>query len=119
MREAQKMMNDPAFQAQMKKMTENPAFQAHMKAQQDMLKDPEKVKELEEKMAARLKEGEELLTQAKEAEKRIKGKEGDKKGEEDDKDKKDDKEDDEKKPAAATKTEEEDDMPDIPNLNLN
>ena len=64
MREAQKMMNDPAFQAQMKKMTENPAFQAHMKQQQEMLQDPEKVKELEEKMQARLKEGEELLAKA-------------------------------------------------------
>jgi hypothetical protein len=43
MREAQKMMQDPAFQEHMKKMTQAPAFQAHMKNSQEMLKDPKKV----------------------------------------------------------------------------
>jgi hypothetical protein len=43
MREAQKMMQDPAFQEHMKKMTQAPAFQAHMKNTQEMLKDPKKV----------------------------------------------------------------------------
>jgi hypothetical protein len=91
-----------------------------MKAQQEMLKDPEKVKELEQKMQARLKEGEEMLAKAKEAEARIKakeGKDGDKDGEETDK--KEGVDDDEKKPAVASNTDEEYDMPDIPNLNLN
>ena len=37
MREAQKMMNDPAFQAQMKKVTESQQFKQHIQAQQEML----------------------------------------------------------------------------------
>ena len=114
MREAQKMMNDPAFQAQMKKVTESQQFKQHMQAQQEMLKDPEKVKELEKKMQEKLKEGNVLLeeTQKELAEK--KGKDG-----EDDKKEgaKTEDEGEDKKPAA--KTEEEDEMPDIPNLNLN
>lgn len=109
MREAQKMMQDPAFQAQMKKMTENPAFQAHMKQSQEMLKDPEKVKELEAKMQERLKEGTELLEKAKKLA-------SDKEGEEGEGDKKEAATDDSDKKEAAK---EEDDMPDIPTLSLN
>ena len=110
MKEAQQMMNDPAFQAQMKNMMANPAFQQHMKASQDMLKDPKKVKEMEEKMQAKLKEGNELLEKAKEEQDK---KEGDKK----DDGKKEGDED--KKEAAKEKVEDVDDMPDIPSLNLN
>ena len=111
MREAQKMMQDPAFQAQMKKMTKNPAFQAHMKQSQDMLKDPEKVKELEEKMQERLKEGTELLEKAKKA---TSTKEGDDKQETEETGG-----DDEKKDLKRQEKDDGDEMPDIPTLSLN
>lgn len=39
MREAQKMMADPAFQERMKQYTENDAFKASMAKTQEMLKD--------------------------------------------------------------------------------
>ena len=111
MREAQKMMQDPAFQAQMKKMTKNPAFQAHMKQSQDMLKDPENVKELEEKMQERLKEGTELLEKAKKA---TSTKEGDDKQETEETGG-----DDEKKDLKRQEKDDGDEMPDIPTLSLN
>lgn len=119
MREAQKMMNDPAFQAQMDKVTETPAFKAHMQKQQEVLKDPKKAKELEAKMQEKLKEGNDLLEKAKKAQGRKAGDEGagdDKKDGDDEK-----QEDGDKKLAAAEPetTADEDDMPDIPNLNLN
>lgn len=108
MREAQKMMQDPAFQAQMKKMTESSGFKQHMTASQDMLKDPEKVKELEDKMQEKLKEGNDLLEKAKADRDAAEGT------------KKDDmKEEDGDKKEAKKKEEEVDDMPDIPSLNLN
>ena len=54
MREAQKMMADPAFQERMKQYTENEAFKASMAKTQEMLKDEKKVKELEETMKKRV-----------------------------------------------------------------
>jgi len=57
MREAQKMMADPAFQERMKQYTENDAFKASMAKTQEMLKDENKVKELEETMKMRVEEG--------------------------------------------------------------
>lgn len=117
MREAQKMMNDPAFQEQMKKVTESQGFKQHMSAQQEMLKDPKKVKELEKKMQEKLKEGNELLEQTKaerDAKEGVKTDDDKKQPTNDDKKAE---EDADKKPAA--KVEDEDEMPDIPNLNLN
>ncbi|KAG7370131.1 hypothetical protein IV203_027877 [Nitzschia inconspicua] len=116
MREAQKMMNDPAFQAQMKKVTESPAFKQHMQAQQEILKDPKKVKELEKKMQEKLKEGNELLEKTKaerDAKERVK------KDDENENDVKSNQTEDEEEKKPAAKTEDEDEMPDIPNLNLN
>ena len=107
MREAQKLMNDPAFQEQMKKMTAAPGFQAHMKKTQDMLKDPQKVKEMEKKMENALKEGNKMLDKANAA----KGN-----GDKDANDKGETGDDDEKQ---TPETEEGEDMPDIPSLNLN
>jgi len=112
MREAQKMMQDPAFQAQMKKMTKNPAFQAHMKQSQDMLKDPEKVKELEQKMQERLKEGTELLEKAKKAGAGV-PKEGDGKQETEQV------AGDDAKKDSKMEEKDQDEMPDIPTLSLN
>lgn len=43
MREAQKMMQDPAFQERMKQITERPEFQESMKKSQEMMKDEAKV----------------------------------------------------------------------------
>ena len=57
MREAQKMMADPAFQERMKQYTENDAFKASMAKTQEMLKDETTVKELEETMKKRVEEG--------------------------------------------------------------
>ena len=103
------MMQDPAFQAQMKKMTKNPAFQAHMKQSQEMLKDPEKVKELEQKMQERLKEGTDLLEKAKQA--------GVTK--EDDKQETEQVGGDDAKKDAKVEEKDRDEMPDIPTLSLN
>jgi predicted phage gp36 major capsid-like protein len=112
MREAQKMMNDPAFQAQMKKMTDSEGFKEHMDASSDMMKDPEKVKEIEAKMQERLVEGNVMLEKFKEQER--KHLENEKKAGEEDGD---------KKQAAAKEDEdtaaEADEMPDVPSLNLN
>mmetsp|Transcript_3594 Transcript_3594/g.9544 ORF Transcript_3594/g.9544 Transcript_3594/m.9544 type:complete len:125 (-) Transcript_3594:98-472(-) len=106
MKEAQQMMQDPAFQAQMKKMMNQPGFKTHMAKTQEAMKDPEKVKELEAKVETALKEGTEMLKKAQDAD------------EGDDKKKEADGEGDDKE-AAPAKKEEEEDMPDIPNLNLN
>jgi predicted phage gp36 major capsid-like protein len=110
MREAQKMMEDPEFKKQMKQMTANPAFKDHMQKTQEVLKDPEKVKEMEDKMQKALKEGEEALTKA-QAERDAKGdkiEDGDKKEAAE--------EDGDKKEAAK---DDEDEIPDMPSLNLN
>lgn len=61
MREAQKMMQDPQFQAYMKSVTQNAAFKGAMKKTNDTLKDPKKRKEVEEKMKKRMEEGEQEL----------------------------------------------------------
>lgn len=107
MREAQKMMKDPAFQKYMNQMMAAPQFKTAMKSTKEALNDPEKVKELEEKAKAAIELGNQELEELKAA------KEGD---------------DDEKKPAAVAKDdakpaaeeeEEVDDMPEIPKLNLN
>ena len=120
MREAQKMMNDPAFQAQMKKMTESEGFKQHMQASQEMLNDPKKMKEIEKQMQGRLKEGNEQLEKFQKQEAEFLKKEK----EEKDNNKKDgseegDDDDGDKKQAAKKNDEEVDDMPDIPSLNLN
>ena len=94
LKEAQKMMQDPAFQEYMKKMTESREFQTSMQktqvrqnllglggapflcirhlsfnnnnsiTTQKIMKDPKKVKELEEKVKQQLKEGEAALEKA-------------------------------------------------------
>ena len=116
MAEAQKMMNDPKFQEQMKKVTESAGFKDHMKAQADAMKDPKKLKEMEEQMKKRVAEGNDQLGKYQEMQKKkmaeLKEKEG--KSEGDDDDKKEAASEDDKKEEAAG-----DDMPDIPNLSLN
>jgi hypothetical protein len=130
MAEAQKMMNDPAFQAHMNKVMASPAFKSHMSQQQEVLKDPKKVKELEKQMQDKLKEGNTLLEEAQAARAKLLGEKGDNTTSTDEAaDKKNDDDDsDDKKKAAVTETAEkkepasvddEDDMPDMPNLNLN
>jgi len=97
MREAQKMMQDPAFQEHMKKMTASSEFQASMNKTREVMKDPKKVKELEAQVQQQLKDGQEALEAAEKAaaEKC-----------------------DEAKPAAK-KEEDDDEIEDVPNLNLN
>jgi hypothetical protein len=112
MREAQKMMNDPTFQAHMKKITESPVFKQRMQAQQEILKDPKKVMELERKMQEKLKEGKEMLekTKAERDAQELATDSGNQKVVEAE-------EKGEKQPAC--KTGDEVNMPDILNLNLN
>ena len=110
MREAQKLMQDPAFQAQMKKMTENPQFKAHMEKTKEVLKDPKKVKEMEAKMKVALEEGNKTLEEVEKKRAELKGKDGEEGAKE---------EGDEDKKQAAKTEDDEDDIPDIPSLNLN
>lgn len=112
MAEAQKMMNDPKFQEQMKKVTESEGFKSHMKVQADAMKDPKKLKEMEEQMKKRVTEGNEQLGKYQEMQKKKMAELKEKEGKSDDK-KEAASEDDKKEEAAG------DDMPDIPNLSLN
>ena len=63
MREAKKMMADPAFQEQCKQYTENEAFQSHLAKTKADLQDANKVKEIEEQMKIRVEAGEKELTE--------------------------------------------------------
>lgn len=65
MREARKMMADPAFQERMKQYTENEAFKRHMEKTKETLQDKDKVRELEEGMQKRIEEGERELEELK------------------------------------------------------
>jgi activator of HSP90 ATPase len=52
----------------MKQLTANPNFQQSMKKTQDLLNDPNKVKEMEEKMTVALEQGKQQLDQVKKLE---------------------------------------------------
>ncbi|KAI2495368.1 hypothetical protein MHU86_19170 [Fragilaria crotonensis] len=96
MREAQAMMQSPEFQAHMRKMTENPNFKKAMQGTQELMKDPNKVAEMEAKVKAALADGEKKLAEL-EAARKAAAENGE-----------------DAKPAV----EEEDDM-EVPNLNIN
>jgi hypothetical protein len=115
MREAQKMMNDPAFQAQMKKITESSAFKQHMETQQEMLKDPKKVKELERKVQEKLTEGNKLLEKTNSERVPQEGVSGDQKENAKNVDEAEGEGEEKRTPK---KEQEDDNMPDIPSLNL-
>jgi uncharacterized membrane protein len=93
MREAQKLMQDPAFQAHMKKMTQTAQFQQSIKRTKEIMKDPEKVKEMQKNMETRLAEGQKQLQELEEKDQQEQGKEkaiegekvGDNDGDEEDK----------------------------------
>jgi cobalamin biosynthesis protein CobT len=115
MREAQQMMQDPAFQAQMKKMMGSNGFQKAMTKTKKEMQDPEKVKDMEKKAKQAIEEGNEELEKLEKIRKEQAEKaalESKDKGPEEKADG-DDRTDD--KPAAT----EEDEVPDIPSLNLN
>ena len=61
MREAQKLMQSPEFQAQMKTMAETPGFKKSIQKTQDIMKDPKKLEEVQGKMDVALKKGNEEL----------------------------------------------------------
>lgn len=63
MREAQKMMQDPSFQAYMKQMMEGQQMQQAIKQTKQTLTDPNKMKELEEKTMKAVAEGEKELAE--------------------------------------------------------
>mmetsp|Transcript_1404 Transcript_1404/g.1909 ORF Transcript_1404/g.1909 Transcript_1404/m.1909 type:complete len:93 (+) Transcript_1404:92-370(+) len=67
MREAQKMMQDPAFQAHMKKVTENDSFKQSIAQTKKVMQDPKKMKEMEATMTEKLKEGQKQLEAAEKA----------------------------------------------------
>ena len=66
MREAQKMMQDPNFQAYMKQIMQSNAFQGAMKKTKESMDDPEKRKEMEEMVKQKLEAGEKELKKAEE-----------------------------------------------------
>ena len=115
MREAQKLMQDPAFQAQMKQMMAGAGFQQAMKKTKEEMKDPKKMAEMERKAQEAIAEGNKQLEEVEKLRK-AKAEKGD--------------DDDDKKPAADEKKEtkeeettedkkEEEEVPDIPSLSLN
>lgn len=57
MAEAQKMMNDPEFQKQMKKLTNSKDFKQSLKKTQEVMKDPNTAAEMEARMEAMVKKG--------------------------------------------------------------
>ena len=63
--EAQKMMQDPAFQAKMKMLMQNPAYQEAMRRSQEMMKDPKKVEALQKQIEKSVKEGKSPVDAAK------------------------------------------------------
>jgi hypothetical protein len=63
MREAKKMMEDPAFQAHCRQLMEGQRFQQAMTQVKTDLADPAKAKELEEKTKVAIQKGEEELEQ--------------------------------------------------------
>lgn len=65
MAEAQKMMQSPEFQAQMRKMSESAAFKQAMNQTKEMLQNPEQVKAMEAKMKAAVEAGTKELEAAK------------------------------------------------------
>lgn len=112
-REAQKMMQDPQFQAYMRQMMAQPQFKTAMTQTKEAMKDPEKLKEMEEKAKAAIDEGNKALEEMEAKKKEGKTEETEK----EDAKKEGDKEEDDQKEAA--KEDEVDDMPDIPQLNIN
>jgi len=103
----------------MKKVTDSQGFKTHTKAQQEAMKDPKKMKEMEETMQQRLKEGNQMLEKGKAT---LEAKKKEEEGSVDDKKKKKEGEegDDEDKKEAAVETKSElEDIPDIPSLSLN
>ena len=58
MREAQKMMADPAFQERMKTVTENQAFKTSMENTNEMMKDKDKAQKLKHPLPSSLQEKE-------------------------------------------------------------
>jgi hypothetical protein len=121
MREAKKMMQDPAFQAHCRQLMEGQGFQQAMTQVKTDLADPAKAKELEEKTKVAIQKGEEELEQLQKQVESAKQEgplleEMNKKGVE----KQDtDSNDDYVKPAPDTNVPDIPDMPDIPSLNIN
>ena len=131
MAEAQKMMNDPKFQEQMKKVTESQNFKTHMKGQQEALKDPKKLAEMEDKMKEKRKEGNDQWEKAKRIRANVEAAQK-KRAEEEAAEAAAANGDDQKEAASETDANEaaaskedaaaaaaEDDMPDIPSISLN
>jgi hypothetical protein len=111
-------MEDPAFQAQMKSMMANPQFTKAMKHTQDALKDPKKVKELEEKAKKAIEEGNAALEEI-EKQKAGEGAAGEKADGEDDSKKEAAPKDEQEEADPKEDKEEEDPIPEMPSLNLN
>ncbi len=113
-REAQKMMQDPAFQTQMRQMMSSSGVKKALKETKEVMNDPEKIKEMEAAAQKALEEGNKQLEALEKARKEKEGSsENIEKAEGDDCDQK------VAAKADAATNEEEDEVPDIPSLNLN
>jgi hypothetical protein len=110
-------MEDPAFQAQMKSMMANPQFTKAMKQTKQALKDPEKVKELEDKAKKAIEEGNAALEEI-EKQKAGEGSAGEKTDGEDDAKKEATPKGGKEEADPKEDKEEEDPIPEMPSLNL-
>ena len=119
MREAQKMMNDPAFQSSMEKLMAQQGMQQALKKTKKQMSDPKKAAELEAKAKKAIAEGEKELEKLNEqknaSEQKPKANDAEPKGGAVGDDSKQSSDDDLK----PTATPEQDEMPDMPALNLN
>ena len=70
-REAQKLMADPNFQAYMNQMMASPQFQSAMSQTKQDLQDPAKAKEMEEKAKRALQEGDAELQRYQEIQRQV------------------------------------------------
>ena len=121
MREAQKMMEDPAFQAHMDKLMGQKGMKQALKKTKKQMSDPKKAAELEAKAKMAIAEGEKELDKLNEQKKASESKPS-----ANDAERKEDAAGDDPKQSSdvdlkptATATAEQDEMPHIPALNLN
>ena len=118
MREAQKMMEDPAFQAHMDKLMGQKGMKQALKKTKKQMSDPKKAAELEAKAKMAIAEGEKELDKLNEQKKASESKPSANDAERKEGDDTKQSSDVDLKPT-PTATAEQDEMPHIPALNLN
>lgn len=119
MREAQKMMEDPAFQSHMDKLMGQKGMKQALKKTKKQMSDPKKAAELEAKAKMAIAEGEKELDKLSEQKKASESKPGANDAERKESAAGDDPKQSSDVDLKSTATAEQDKMPDIPALNLN